>query len=244
MQRPFYPEGRDGCCHVYLLHPPGGLVSGDYLQIKADVGDGAHALLTTPSASKVYRADSHGVTSSQSVGLRVGRGAVLEYLPQETIVFDGARTTQSTVIDVEPGGAALGWEVLALGRPASELPFVSGVIEQRFQLDLGGKPVWHERQILDPDHRRFSGAWAQGGATVQATLWAVGLMDEAGALNRLRETLPASTHWAVTRRQGVMLLRYLGGDTHEAWDLCEQAWEVLRPFLAGVPSNSPRIWRT
>ena len=244
VQRPFYPEGADGCCHVYLLHPPGGLVSGDALRIEAAVGEGAHALLTTPAAAKVYTADSHGVASSQEVRLTVERGGALEYLPQETIVFDGARASQSTSIDIESGGACLGWEVLALGRPASHLPFVSGGMEQRFRLRLDGRPVWHERQILDPAHPRFVGAWAQGGASVQATLWAVGLADEAGAVATLREALPPTRRWAVTCRRGVLLLRYLGGDANEAWDLCERAWELLRPRLLSLPASTPRIWRT
>ncbi|WP_082663971.1 MULTISPECIES: urease accessory protein UreD [unclassified Guyparkeria] len=244
VQRPFYPEGADGCCHVYLLHPPGGLVSGDALRIRAEVGEGAHALLTTPAAAKVYTADSHGVSSSQSVRLRVRRGGSLEYLPQETIAFDGARTLQSTSLDLDSGAACLGWEVLALGRPASDLPFVTGRMEQRFELRLDGRPVWHERQILDPAHPRFSGRWAQGGASVQATLWAVGLTDEAAATATLREALPPSHRWAVTSRRGVMLFRYLGADANEAWDLCERAWELLRPRLLAVPPCTPRIWRT
>ena len=244
VQRPFYPEGADGCCHVYLLHPPGGLVSGDALRIEAAVGDGTHALLTTPAAAKVYTADSHGVASSQAVRLRVECGGALEYLPQETIAFDGARTLQSTDIEIQSGGACLGWEVLALGRPASHLPFVSGGMEQRFHLRLDGRPIWHERQVLDPTHPRFAGPWAQGGASVQATLWAVGLADEPTAVAALREALPGSHRWAVTSRRGVTLLRYLGGDANEAWDLCERAWELLRPHLLAVPACTPRIWRT
>ncbi|MBN2873109.1 MAG: urease accessory protein UreD [Halothiobacillaceae bacterium] len=244
VQRPFYPEGPGGCCHVYLLHPPGGLVSGDALTIRAEVDEQAHALLTTPAAAKIYAADSHGVASSQDVHLSVRRGGALEYLPQETIAFDGARTSQSTRLDIESGGACLGWEVLALGRPASYLPFVSGSMEQRFRINLAGRPLWHERQILDPAHPRFTGPWAQGGASVQATLWAVGLADEPAAVAALREALPPTPRWAVTCRRGVLLLRYLGGDANEAWGLCEQAWTALRPHLFAMPACPPRIWRT
>ncbi|MDX1636249.1 MAG: urease accessory protein UreD, partial [Marinobacter sp.] len=99
VQRPFYPEGRTGCCHVYLLHPPGGLVSGDALTIEATVGEGAHALLTTPAAAKLYEADSHGVAWAQHTHLTVAKDAILEYLPQETLAFDGSRGEQSTTID-------------------------------------------------------------------------------------------------------------------------------------------------
>lgn len=99
VQRPFYPEGKTGCCHVYLLHPPGGLVSGDELRIEASVAEGGHALLTTPSAAKLYKADSHGVAWGQHTRLQVAKDAILEYLPQETIAFDGSRGEQTTTIE-------------------------------------------------------------------------------------------------------------------------------------------------
>ncbi len=244
VQRPFYPEGGQGACHVYLLHPPGGLVSGDALSIDVGVEAGAHALLTTPAANKLYRADTHGVAANQQVRLRVEQGATLEWLPQETIAFDGARGEQATTVALAGSARCLGWEVLALGRPASELPYVSGRIDQRFRLTRDGKPLWIERQPLDPSHPRFRGRWGQGGATVQATLWAVGLDDEPEAVEALRVALGASTRWAVTVRHGVLLVRYLGQECREAWGLCEDAWRVLRPRLLGLEAHSPRIWRT
>ncbi|MCG8519923.1 MAG: urease accessory protein UreD [Pseudomonadales bacterium] len=244
VQRPFYPEGRTGCCHVYLLHPPGGLVSGDALTISTDVGEGAHALLTTPAAAKLYKADSHGVAWAQHTHLTVAKDAILEYLPQETLAFDGSRGEQSTTIELASGARTLGWEILALGRPASRLPFVSGHLEQRFRLTLDGQPLWLERQPLDPNHPRFAGKWGQGGATVQATLWAVGLDDEADAIEAVRKVLPENNRWAITRRRGVVLLRYLGNERNEAWALCQQAWEILRPRITGLEAHIPRIWLT
>ncbi|PRY69301.1 urease accessory protein UreD [Halomonas ventosae] len=244
VQRPFHPEGRPGACHVYLLHPPGGLVSGDALSITARVGAKAHALLTTPAANRLYKADSHGVAWQQHTRLDVADKGVLEWLPQETLAFDGSRGEQATEIALEGGARCLGWEVMALGRPASRLPYRSGRIEQRFRLTRDGRPLWLERQPLDPGHPRFLGRWGQGGASVQGTLWAVGLEDEGEAVEVLRETLGASPRWAVTVRHGVLLLRYLGQERNEAWDLCRRAWEILRPRLIGRPAHTPRIWLT
>lgn len=246
VQRPFYPEGRQGPCHVYLLHPPGGLVSGDALTISAHLAAGSHALLTTPAANKLYKADSQGVAWQQHTRLSVDDGASLEWLPQETIAFDGSRGGQLTEIALHGSARCLGWEVLALGRPASQLPYVSGRIDQRFRLTLDGKPLWLERQPLDPQHRRFHGRWGQGGASVQATLWALGLGDAEAlaAVEALREALPDNNRWAVTLRHGVLLLRYLGGERNEAWAICQQAWELLRPELMGCPAHTPRIWLT
>lgn len=242
VQRPFYPEGE--VCHVYLLHPPGGLVSGDELRIDAAVETGAHALLTTPAAAKLYRADSQGVAWGQHTRLTVADGGTLEWLPQETLCFDGSRGIQTTDIALDNDARCLGWEVLALGRPASKLPFVSGGIEQRFRLIRDGRPLWLERQPLDPVHPRFRGRWGQGGATVQATLWGVGLNAPSACVESLREALPASPRWAVTLRHDVLLLRYLGDSRNEAWDLCQRAWDVLRPSLCGREACIPRIWLT
>ncbi|TDR50988.1 urease accessory protein [Halomonas ventosae] len=244
VQRPFHPEGRAGACHVYLLHPPGGLVSGDALSITAGVGAKAHALLTTPAANRLYKADSHGVAWQQHTRLHVADSGILEWLPQETLAFDGSRGEQATEIALEGDARCLGWEVMALGRPASRLPYRSGRIEQRFRLTRDGRPLWLERQPLDPGHPRFLGRWGQGGASVQATLWAVGLDDEGEAIETLREALGVSTRWAVTVRHGVLLLRYLGLERNEAWDLCRRAWEILRPRMIGRPAHTPRIWLT
>lgn len=248
VQRPFYPEpsqtGRVDPCHVYLLHPPGGLVSGDALKIDVKVEASAHAVLTTPAATKLYRADSHGVVWSQTNRLQVEDGGILEWLPQETIAFDGSRGEQRTEIALYGDARCLGWEIMALGRPASHLPFMSGRIEQRFQLTHDGRPLWLERQPLEPLHPRFVGHWGQGGATVQATLWAAGLVDPRQAVEALRATIPAMKNWAVTQRNGVMLLRYLGGSRNEAWDLCRAAWACLRPLIVARQACEPRIWRT
>ncbi|MDT8896226.1 urease accessory protein UreD [Halomonas sp. I1] len=247
VQRPFYPEGRrKAACHVYLLHPPGGVVSGDALNIDVEVGRGTRALLTTPAANKLYRADSQGVPWRQHTRLEVADDGVLEWLPQETIAFDGSRGEQVTTIELTGNARCLGWEILALGRPASDLPFTSGRLEQRFHLTREGRPLWLERQPLAPEHPRFHGRWGQGGATVQASLWAAGFSEEdaAEAVAALRDEVSGSPRWAVTTRNGVLLLRYLGNARNEAWDLCRHARDVLRPRLVGRRAQEPRIWRT
>ncbi|WP_298449076.1 urease accessory protein UreD [uncultured Marinobacter sp.] len=244
VQRPFYPEGRDGCCHVYLLHPPGGVVSGDALNIDVTVGANSHTLLTTPAANKLYRADSNGVAWTQHTHLKIADGATLEWLPQETLAFDGSRGEQTLHVDLDGSAKCLGWEILGLGRPASDLPFVNGRLEQRFQLTRNGRPLWLERQCIDPHHPRYTGKWGQGGATVHATLWAVGLSEPADAISMLREQLPSGSHWAVTFRRNVLLLRYLGKERNQAWELFQQARDILRPRLTGHQAIVPRIWLT
>ena len=244
VQRPFYPEGRDGCCHVYVLHPPGGLVSGDELTIEVTVDKGAHTLVTTPAANKLYKADSKDVKWQQMTRLRVADGATLEWIPQESLAFDGSRGEQVFKIELGDTAKCLGWEVLCLGRPASHLPFERGYLEQRFELHRNGRPLWLERQTIDPSHPRFFGKWGQAGATVHATLWTVGLSHPDATIAALREQLPATNNWAVTLRREVLLLRYIGYERNEAWQLFEQARHIIRPLLTGHKATTPRIWLT
>ncbi|WP_019673224.1 urease accessory protein UreD [Psychrobacter lutiphocae] len=244
IQRPFYPEGNEGCCHVYILHPPGGLVSGDVLEFDVTVEQGAHTLVTTPAANKLYKADSNNVEWHQITSLQVEDDGILEWLPLDSIAFNGTRGTQLFNIELGENAKCLGWELLCLGRPATNLPFESGRLEQKFQIFRNGKPLWIERQFVEPDHPRFQGKWGQGGATSHGTFWVVGLDDPQEAITALRDSIPASNNWAVTYRRGVLLLRYMGTDRNEAWEIFQQAREILRPRLTGHEAVIPRIWLT
>jgi urease accessory protein len=112
VQRPFHPEP-SGACHVYVLHPPGGVVGGDQLALDVSVESGAHALLTTPAAAKLYR--SAGPCARVQQALRVGEGARLEWLPHENIAFSAANAELTTRVELEQGARFLGWVVLCLG---------------------------------------------------------------------------------------------------------------------------------
>ena len=125
VQRPFLPEG-PGVCHVYLLHPPGGLVGGDELTIDVEVDAGAHALVTTPAAGKVYR--TTGAAARQTQRLRVADGATLEWLPQEAILYDGARATLETRVELGAARRFIGIDAVCFGLPAGRAPFARGIV--------------------------------------------------------------------------------------------------------------------
>lgn len=246
VQRPFHPEGK--ACHCYLLHPPGGLVSGDRLRIEADVEPGAHALLTTPSAGKVYGADSHNGVQELAVRLRA-RGGVLEWLPMETIVFDRANAVLRTAVDLDEGARCLGWDMVCLGRPAGGHPFRSGALAQSLRISREGRPLLEERLRLAGGGAVQAGAFGLGGRPVFGTFFAVGRGDaDAGPLlARARAVLegpPLAGLAAATFRRGVLLVRYLGPDAAECRALFERAWAALRPDYAGCPACPPRIWST
>ena len=153
VQRPFYPEG--GLCHVYLLHPPGGIVAGDRLWLDVDVSTEAEALVTTPAAGKFYR--SAGRTAYQTIQLKIDHGAVLEWLPQETIVYEGARLASSVSVDLADDARFLAWEILALGRPASGEGFACGEALLQWRLLRGGKALHLEKMCLDA--MAFAARW-------------------------------------------------------------------------------------
>ena len=119
VQRSFYPE--DHVCHTYLLHPPGGMVSGDKLNIDISISAGSHALLTTPSAGKVYGADSANVAQSQMIRGEVVDG-VLEWLPQETILFDRANAQLTTRFDLDESSILGAWEMVGFWTSGGQPP--------------------------------------------------------------------------------------------------------------------------
>ncbi len=242
VQRPFYPEA-DGACHVTVLHPPGGVVGGDGLVLDAELATGSRALLTTPAAGKFYR--SAGPTAHQTQTLRVAPGAVLEWLPQETIVYRGARVRSLTRVELAGTAGFLGWEITCLGRPAAGERFTAGVWDQRFELWRDGEPVYLERGLYAGGAPILDAAWGLGGRPVTATLICAG--GDADLTPVLREALapPATGELlSASALDGVLVCRYLGPSAARARAAFLRAWGVLRPALWGKPACPPRIWFT
>lgn len=183
VQRPFYPEaaptnapGRAQAsqpCHCCLLHPPGGLVSGDDLSLSVRLEQGAHALLTAPSASKFYAADAHNVAQRQTTDLNVA-GGMLEWLPRETIIYDGARAEMRTSVELDNASACIGWEMICLGRPAASESFTHGSVRQSLILTREGLPLLHEVLRFEGGDALQKCACGLGDQAVSATLFAVG----------------------------------------------------------------------
>jgi len=247
VQRPFFPEGRQ-VCHVVLLHPPGGIVPGDSLDVELDVQSGAHALVTTPAATKVYRSDGRPARQTQT--LKALAGATLEWLPQETILFDGARAYLDTRVDLCGDARFIGWDVLCLGRPAAGETAFSGSCRQRLELFLDGRPLLSERSNYGRELQ--SAPWGMRNASVVATLFVTSLtlagetlQELLGRLRVLAASASIDGAWrSVSVVGGVLVLRYLGDSAERARTFCESAWRQVRPVLLGRPACLPRIWLT
>ena len=238
VQKALYPEGQ-ALCHAVLIHPPGGIAGGDTLQIAAAAHDRARALLTTPGATKWYKAN--GRQASQRVTLRVDGS--LEWLPQEAIVFDQADVRSELQVDVADDAMTIGWDIVALGRAAAGEAFTRGRFAQTIRLADAGTGQWIERTRLDGGDALLDSPIGLAGRRVFGCLWAVGPRWRDDDLERLRERLPADA--PVTRLAPRLLVtRVLAGGTQAARRLLESVWRELRPQVLGCAAVPPRIWAT
>ena len=245
--QPLYPEG-PGICHHVLVHPPGGVVAGDELHIDARLEPGAHALITTPGATRFYRSD--GPTSVQQAHLQLADGARLEWLPMEAIAHSGCRAENSVRAELAPGAEMIGWDVLALGLAAAGQPFAQGWYRQH--LELPG--VWLERARIAADDRALLTrplGWA--GHPVLATLWfAAGSALAAprrealleGARSAVAAHALAGTAGATAPQGAVVVLRVLAPQVEPAMQLLAQVRAAWRREAWGLDAEPPRIWRT
>lgn len=236
VQRAFYPEG--GTCHAYLLHPPGGVVGGDSLHIEARVSPGAHAVVTTPGATKFYR--SAGNTARQVQQLVVGPRARLEWLPQENIFFPGARTSLETRVALSNGARFIGWEIQCLGRPVLDEGFESGEADFRLAVSDDDRPLLLERYAVTPGS--LHSAAGLRGLPVSATV----IASPAGQteLQLVRDALPDTPVAGASLLDKLLVVRYLGRSTEQCRTLFRQIWTAIRPAVMGSKPCPPRIWFT
>ena len=240
VQKALYPEG-DAVCHNIIVHPPAGILGGDSLEIDARVGAQAHTLLTTPGAAKWYR--SAGAWAQQKNVFVVAQGACLEWLPQETIVYDGALARLQTEVRLDAGARYIGWEVLCLGRGTGER-FEHGQCQSNVTVLRDDKPLWLERGAIEAGGLLMTSPAGLNGKTVCGTLIAVAENVADVDLVVCRAVEAKSGETAVTRLPGVMVARYLGDSSEAARQYFVAIWQRLRPVVAGRAAVTPRIWNT
>jgi len=245
IQKPLYPEG-DAVCHAIIVHPPGGIAGGDSLGINVDLAAQTHGLITTPGATKWYKAKADS-QASQSIQIHLAQDAVLEWLPQEAIVFNAAQASNDTAISLDDNALYLGWEVLCFGRAAHGETFQAGRYRQRMSITRNGRMLWNERGTLDADGRLMQSAIGLAGHSVAGTLLAVGRDIPQALLEAAREAVAGhagAPRIALTRLPQALAARYLGNSSEEAKELFVQVWRVLRPALTGREAVLPRLWAT
>ncbi|MDB5965544.1 MAG: Urease accessory protein UreD [Polaromonas sp.] len=242
-----YPEG-DATCHNVIVHPPGGLVGGDTLEVNITAAEGAHGLVTTPGATRFYRSD--GDTALQNTTLKLEAAARMEWLPLEAICYSGCIAHNRLRMVLAPGAELLGWDLTALGLPAAGKPFVRGSYEQHIEVP----GVWLERgRILATDTLLMESPLGLAGHRCLGTLFFVaGTRIERQrrelALDIAREIMEAHelhTSAGATSPDGrILLVRVLSPMAEPAMGLLRQVWLAWRQHLWQQGSSSPRIWAT
>ncbi len=245
VQKALYPEGA-AVCQAIVLHPPSGIAGGDHLEISADIGGAAHAQLTTPGAGKWYR--SGGADASQTVTLTVAEGGTLEWLPQETIVFDSARARMATQVSLATDSRFIGWDILCLGRAAAGERFANGRFDLFYRVDRNKQPIWIERGGFAGDGPMLASPAGWAGNTVCGTLLCSfpELPQQAAALlDACRRIAPAdNANHGLSVLPGILVARYLGNSSEAARLWFAELWAILRPACIGRPAITPRIWNT
>ncbi len=236
VQRPFYPEG--SVCHIYLIHPPGGVVGGDQLTLVIDCGVDTDVLVTTPAAGKFYR--SNGQLADQQVVLKVAEGGVLEYLPQETILFDSAVVKMTTRIELDENSRFFGWEMVSLGRPACQERFSEGQAVVAIEVFKQDQPLLIDRMVLNEQTINASSGLA--GHALVATL--VLYPATKAQLDQVRDIIDEYRFSGVTLRNEVLVVRLLADQAEPVKSVFTAIWKALRFEFNQRQSCLPRIWST
>lgn len=240
IQKALYPEGASPC-HAVIVHPPGGIAGGDRLDVRIDSRPGSHGLVTTPSAAKWYgSAADHPAFQSVHILL----DGALEWLPQETIVFNRAEVRSDILVRAGSDASMIGWDHLIFGRRACGESFQQGDFRQSLRIEIDGRVVWHDRLVLRGADALFDSPIGLRGHHAFATLWA--LLPAAAhwtesAVEALRAESPAVA-WTVLHER--LLVGRILANPLELKPLMARAWSALRPPVIGKPAVAPRLWAT
>ena len=240
-----YPEG-DQICHNVLVHPPGGLVGGDTLDIQVTVAEGAHGLVSTPGATRFYKSGGH--PALQQVVAHLAENAKLEWLPLEAIAYNDCEATNRAIFNLVPSAELITWDVTALGLPSSDMAFTQGHFQQHIEIP----GVWLERGNIRGEDTRWlnSPLGLAGGKCLASLVFASGSAIDSDrttqALQAAREVIeshPLRLQAGITcAHPQVIVLRVMSPLVEPTMDLLKKVWAVWRHTLWDLPSTPPRIW--
>ncbi|MPS92125.1 urease accessory protein UreD [Comamonas sp.] len=240
-----YPEGA-AICHNVLVHPPGGLVGGDVLDIDVHVAEGAHALVTTPGATRFYK--SNGKQAMQRTRLRLDPGARLEWLPLEAIAYNACDAVNHLEFELAEDAQLLTWDVTALGLPLAAQPYESGRFEQHIEwpgrfLERGVVNAQDEL-LLNGDlglaGHRCLGSLIFASGSAMARHQREALLE--GTQELLEEAAPAVLSGVTAPNENMLVLRCVSPVVESVMMLWKTVWSFWRKELWGLQGGTPRIW--
>jgi urease accessory protein len=244
-----YPEG-DAIAYAIVVHPPAGIVAGDSLVIDCHVESGAHAVLSTPGAQKWYRASVPyaGQPARAHTALHVAPDAIVEWLPTESMIYDGAQGVQAVDIEVEAGGKLIAWEMQQWGRTLRGEAFTSGAFSQSIKVHHAGTLVWSETLRMEGGGASLQSPTGFGGMPCVGTIIVVGIADVAATLVALRAACEASeftnTCGATSPFSGGIIVKAVAAEMEPLRTLFVHLREVVRPFLCARTATDLRVWAT
>ncbi|MGH1394236.1 MAG: urease accessory protein UreD [Trichormus sp.] len=247
VQRPFYPEG-EKVCHSIILHTAGGVVGGDRLSTNIHLQPHSQAVITTAAAGKIYR--SNGLEAQQTIDIKIDAGACLEWLPQETILFNGAIYRQNLRVELASTAKFIAWEITRFGRSARGEKFYQGKWRSHTEIWQNNLPVWIDRQYLPGNEAVFHSPHALSGQPIAASFIYVGSSVTQDTIEKVRSIFtPHSTvnpenltSIGVTTLENGCLCRYRGASTAEVRNWFTSVWQMLRFDIFNRSRCIPRVW--
>ena len=240
VQRPFYPEAN--VCHLYLLHPPGGVVGGDELYINARLKEQANVLITTPGATKFYR--NTGLLAQQIQTLSVQDGCALEWFPQENIFFDGTHSLLKTRVELTQSARFMGWEINCYGRPAANESFESGKVLTSLEVFRCGQPLLLDRLLIDSSNALQSPS-SMNNYPCLGSFVATHVTDDLLEIARLAlADIEMPVQIGLTLMHDILVARCLGNYAEQVSLALKCIWTAIRPEVLGREVCHPRIWST
>ncbi len=242
--RAMFPQYEaDDIKQAVLVTTSGGLTGGDRLAISIAAEPGARAFVTTQAAEKIYR--STGALTEIAVSLRLAEGAWLEWLPQETILFEGARFRRDTAVHVRRDARLIAGEIVVFGRIERGERLETARYFDRWRLYRDDALLWADALSLSDSPQRALGHPAGFGGAVAAALVVFAAPDDAAFIDRARTWIGGSaSRGAVTVVNGLLVARFLGNSTAELRGDVARYWCALRAAAATLPSQLPRTWYT
>jgi len=227
----------DPAAWLVLLNPTGGVLGGDRLITELHLDAGCHVGVSTPSATRVYR--SAGPPASIETRVRLGAGAVLEYLPDHLIPQAGSRLRQRLEVDLAPTARALVWDACALARPARGERWAFASMATEVEVRCGGRPLLLERARLEGERPNLSGRGGLDGLSYVATLLVLEpcRTDWEGVAGELGAVVGPASPWlggASPLPWGGCLVRVLTPSAHALVDAREALWHRARRLLLGL----------
>lgn len=225
-----------GWIDVVTLNTGGGVAGGDRLDVAVEVGPGARATVAAQAAERFYRATDADLPSRVRTALTVRDGAALEWLPQETILFDRSRLDRRLEVDIAAGARFLGVETVVFGRKAMGETVRDGWLRDLIRVRHGGHLLLHDAIRLDGGVAEKLGREATGGgASVVSTLVYVA-PDAAGRLDAVRDALGEAEAGASVWN-GMLVVRILGAESAAVRATVIAVLNVVRDA-----SPLPRVW--